>query len=190
MSEAEYLLFDLEHVGEKHEFVNGEVLAMSGAHPAHSFLAARIVLALGNRLRGRPCTVHASDLRVQVSETGMYAYPDVVIACGTPRFAPTRPPSLTNPRVVIEILSPTTADYDRGAKFAHYQRIAEMQEYVLVGCPERRVEHYLRLPTGQWLLTEIGTGEVPISACAITIPLDEIYERTGVGETGEGGEAR
>ncbi len=179
MSEADYLRFDLEHADGKHEYVNGEVIAMAGAHPAHTFLTSQLVIALGTRLRGRPCSVHASDLRVKVSETGMYAYPDLVVICGTPRFAPTNPPTLLNPKLVVEVLSPSTSEYDRGAKFAHYQRLSEVQEYLLVGCPDRRVEHYRRLATGQWLLTVVeGEGVLELPTFELSVPLDELY--TGI----------
>lgn len=176
MSESEYLAWDLAHP-EKHEYVDGEVVAMAGEDPAHTFLAGRLVAALGTRLRGRRCSVHASDLRVRIAETGLYAYPDLVVICGAPEYADTRPRSLLNPRVIVEILSETTQDYDRGAKFAHYQRRASVLEYVLVSCPERRVEHYRRLDTGQWLLTVVeGDAEVPFPCLECAVPLSELYE--------------
>lgn len=176
MSEAEYLAWDLAHP-EKHEFVNGDVVAMAGADPRHSALTMRLGAALGSRLRGRPCLVHASDLRVRVDETGLYAYPDLVVVCGPHELADTKPRTLLNPKVIVEVLSATTAEYDRGAKFAHYQRRASLEEYVLVGCPERRVEHYRRLPTGQWLLTVVeGDGVVPFPGLDLEVPLGELYD--------------
>lgn len=176
LSEAEYLEFDLAHAHEKHEYVNGEVLAMAGAHPAHTHLAMQLGASLVYRLRGRPCSVHGSDLRVKVEDTGVYAYPDLVVVCGPPRFAPTTPPTLLNPKLVVEVLSPSTQSYDRCAKFAHYQRLGAMQEYVLVSCPERRVEHYQRLPTGQWLLTVVeGGGTLNLPGFELSIPLEEVY---------------
>ncbi|MBI5493598.1 MAG: Uma2 family endonuclease [Deltaproteobacteria bacterium] len=115
MTEEQYLAFDIANEG-KHEFVNGEAVAMAGASEAHSILQANILVALTNRLRGGRCRVHGSDLRVRLAETGMYAYPDVTVVCGKAEFAPTRPESLLNPRVIVEVLSETTANYDLGAK--------------------------------------------------------------------------
>ncbi len=128
----EYLALDAASP-EKVEFVNGEVVAMTGVTEAHSIVRGNVVAALGSRLHGKkPCRVHGPDLRVTISETGLYAYPDVVVVCGQPEWAPTRPESLRNPKLLLEVLSHSTADYDVGAKTAHYRLRASVDGIVHV----------------------------------------------------------
>lgn len=175
MTEAEYLAFDLAQEG-KHEFVNGDVVAMSGASPDHDTVFGNLYLALGNRLRGGPCRVRGPDLRVRLDETGMYAYPDLVVVCGKPEFTDTRPETLLNPRVVVEVLSESTEDYDRGAKAAHYRHRASVDAVVLVDSRRRFVELQTRNADGTWTLAERTAGEVPLVALGVSLPLDELYE--------------
>ena len=160
----------------KHELVNGVVVAMAGASPRHNAIAVNVTVALAGRLRGR-CHVLNSDQRVHVEATGLYAYPDVVVVCGAPRFHPRDEDTLTNPTLLVEVLSPLTEAYDRGAKFAHYRSIPSLMEYVLVSQDEPRVEHYRRLDTGQWLLTEYhGEGALlSVHTPGIEVPLAEIF---------------
>ena len=173
MSEAEYLAYELGHEG-KHELVNGEVLAMSGVSEAHSLIQANLTIALGTRLRGGPCRVYTSDLRVLLEETGMYCYPDLSVVCGAAQFVPTRPETLLNPRLVIEVLSESSEDYDRGAKAAHYRHRATIETLLFVDSRRRLVEMQRRNPDGTWTLSEHTTGSLPV--VDIELPLDEIYE--------------
>ena len=126
MTEAEYLEYDRTHDG-KYEYVNGEVVAMSGVSDAHDRIQVNATVALANRLRGGPGRVRGADLRVRLDETGLYGYPDLTIVYGEPAFAATRPVTLLNPRVIIEVLSETTEEYDRGAKVAHYRQRAMVE---------------------------------------------------------------
>jgi Uma2 family endonuclease len=175
MSEDEYLAFERAST-LKHEFVNGEVVAMAGGSMRHSLIANNIGGELRSRLRGHPCRVFQSDLSVHVTETGLYTYPDVTVVCGPPRVHPRDARSTLNPRVIFEVLSASSEAYDRGAKFAHYMRIPDLAEYVLVAQDRRRVEHFRRLESGQWLLTTFdGEGEVELPALGIALPLAEIY---------------
>lgn len=175
MSEEEYLAFDLATEG-KHEFVNGEVIAMAGASMAHLTIHTNLTLGIGNRLRGRPCRVVGSDARVRIDETGMYAYPDLTVYCGQPDLAPTNPPSMLNPKVIIEILSESTADYDRGAKAAHYRHRATVEAILFVDSLRPLVEIQTRNADGTWTLDERTAGEVRVAAIDVTLPFDEIYE--------------
>lgn len=175
MTEAEYLDHDASHDG-KHEFVNGELFAMSGATEAHSLIASNLHVSLGLRLRGGVCRVHGPDLRVRIDETGLYGYPDLTVVCGQPLFAPTHPESLLNPAVLIEVLSASTEQYDRGAKLEHYRRRASVRCVLLVDSRERRVSSYARNADGTWTLIDHTDGEVSITALAVSLPLDEIYE--------------
>lgn len=117
-------------------------------------------------------------MRVKVHTTGLYTYPDVILVCGKRRFHDERRDTLLNPLVIIEVLSPSTADYDRGAKFAHYRQLESLQEYVLVAQDERHVMRYVRQPDHRWLLEEFrnhdDTVELPSVACRLS--LADVYE--------------
>ena len=176
-SEAEYL--ECERQSEfKHEYVNGEIIAMAGASPRHNLIVANLLRTLGNALLGRPCLVFASDQRVHIAPTRLYAYPDVSVVCGQPEFHPQSPATLQNPLVLFEVLSDATESYDRGAKFAHYRKLEALTEYVLVSQRERRVEHYRRMESGQWLLTVVEeSGTLALPALLVEVALDEVYLR-------------
>lgn len=171
----EYLAWDLAHEG-KHEFVNGEMWAMAGAHTVHNLVTSNVTIGMGARLRGSGCRMYASDMRVAIDETGLYCYPDLTVVCGPPETVATTPPTLTNPRVVIEVLSPSTASFDKDVKFAHYRRRASVAAVLFVAWPERRVELYSRGAEG-WLLTEARDAEVlRVPVLGIDLPLDEVYD--------------
>jgi Uma2 family endonuclease len=177
-SEDEYLARERTSTS-KHEYVNGEIIAMAGASPEHNLVAGNITAALGQRLRDRPSLVLPSDQRVHVRATKMRAYPDVVVVCGPPEIDAKDGMSVLNPLVLFEVLSESTEAYDRGAKFAHYQRLLTLQEYVLVSVEERRVEHYRRLEGGQWLLTVWASmdGALKLPALDAEVPLTEIFAK-------------
>ena len=171
-------LQEREHAGEvKHEFINGEIVEMAGGSPAHALLTMNIGSALRQRLRGGSCRVFSSDLRVNVASTKLYTYPDVTVVCGQPEFHPDDPTTLRNPTVLIEVLSDSTEAHDRGAKSAHYRHLSSLKEYLLVSQGDPYVEHYRRLESGGWLLTEYGVGTVvPFPALGLEVPVAEIYE--------------
>lgn len=127
ITELEYLAFDEAHEG-KHEFVNGEILAMAGATLAHMRATQNTWRALDRAFEGRPCEAFIAEFRVSIDETGMYAYPDVVVVCGEQQVSETVPESLLNPTILVEVLSPSTARYDRGEKAAHYRRGASVTD--------------------------------------------------------------
>ena len=179
-SEDEYVA--LERCAEtKSELVNGEIYAMSGARPRHNVIATAISGELRARLRARqsPCRVFSGDQRLRSQGTGMNTYPDVSVACG-PRFDAKYTDALVNPRVIVEVLSKSTEDYDHGAKFAHYRTIPSFVEYVLVSQRRHQVEHFRRLESGQWLLTVLDGDEAVLDLPALecSIPLREIYAET------------
>lgn len=180
----EYLA--LERQAEtKSEYINGEIYAMAGASRAHNLITSNFARELGNQLRERPCETYISDMRVRVRPTGLYTYPDVVVACGQPRFDDAHLDVLLSPTVIIEVLSDSTEAYDRGAKFAHYRYLDSLQEYVLVAQDRMQVDHYARVES-QWLLTAYNKPgnilELPSIECAF--PLAEIYSRVEL--AGEG----
>jgi Uma2 family endonuclease len=163
------------------EYRDGNTYAMAGASRAHNLIAGNTFAELHARLGGRLCETYMSDMRVKVSKTRLYAYPDVVVVCGTPRFEEDQGESLLNPTVLIEVLSPSTEAYDRGGKFTHYRRLDSLCEYILIAQDYVHVEHYERRGE-QWLLTEFSglddSLSLPVLDCQI--PLREIYARVDV----------
>jgi Uma2 family endonuclease len=135
--------------------------------------------SLTEKLRGKPCEIYVNDMRVKVSETGMYTYPDLVAACGEPRFEDQAVDTLLNPVLIIEVLSDSTERYDRGAKFTGYRSVVTLKEYLLVSQNESRVEHYVRQPGNHWLLTEYQEMQdrIDLNSLDSYLLLAEIYER-------------
>ncbi len=169
----------------KSEYVNGEIYAMAGASREHNYIAGDLFGELRIQLRGRGCALFMSDMRVRISATGLYTYPDVVVACGKPRFEGAQSDVLLNPTVIFEVLSPSTEAYDRGAKFAHYRYLPSLQEYVLVAQDRMQVDHYARMGN-QWLLTAYNKPEEILALPSIecNLPLAEIYAQVEL--AGEG----
>jgi len=177
LTPEEYL--DLERrATHRSEYVDGRIYAMAGASRAHNLVVGNTFSELRAQLRGRPCEAYVNDMRVKVSRTGLYTYPDVVALCGEPRFEDARVDTLLNPGVIVEVLSESTEGYDRGEKFAHYRRLESLQEYVLIAQDRARVEHYAR--SGEhWMLTEISDpeGVLTLASVGCAVPLREIYDR-------------
>jgi Uma2 family endonuclease len=173
---AQYV--ELEHLAtQKHEYHDGEILAMSGGSFEHSLITTNTVSALHAALRGKPCRVLDSNLRVATPTR--FFYPDATVLCGPPEFDPRDPSgqSVTNPRVVIGVLSPRTEAYDRGDKFAQYRQLGSLQEYVLISQFCASVEVFLRRESGAWLLHPYeGMGAVALlQSVGLEILLREIY---------------
>jgi Uma2 family endonuclease len=178
LSPDEYLA--LERQSEtKSEYLNGEVFVMSGASLTHAQIVANVVTTLTTRFKGRPCRALGSDTRVKVSQTGLYTYPDVVVICGQLQLDDKQKDTLLNPTLVIEVLSPTTESYDRGAKFAHYQALGSLIDYVVVSQFEARVECFERQPGDKWLLSVYkGLEAVAIlPSIGCELPLIEVYDK-------------
>ena len=172
---AEYLAWERLQP-EKHELLDGEVFAMSGATYAHNKIVGNLVRELGNVLLHRRCDVTSSDLRVHVPATGLFSYPDVTVICGDPLFEDGTLDTLLNPTVLVEVLSESTEGYDRGKKFRHYRSIATFREYVLVAEDVVSVERYTRGDDGVWSLHESGAGErLVLASIGCEIAVDEIY---------------
>jgi Uma2 family endonuclease len=160
------------------EYVGGEVRAMSGASRAHGRIVFKLATALGNQLGGRPCEAYVADMRVRVPSTGAYLYPDLVVACGEPAFEDGELDTLVNPSVIVEVLSPSTERFDRGAKWDLYRRNPSLQQYVLLRQDARRAEWYVRQPGGLWLfeMAEGPGAALPLESIGCTLALDEVYE--------------
>ncbi len=171
----------------KIEFKAGELIDMAGASLSHIRVSGNIQRQLGNRLEGKPCEVVGSDMRVKAA-SDRYCYPDVTVFCDGPEFDPLDPNrSLVNPRVIIEVLSPSTEAADRGEKFFGYILLPSLDEYLLVSQQRPRIESFIRQPDGSWLVGNVveGLAEVLlIRSLNIEIPLAEIYANVRFETTG------
>lgn len=175
-TEREYLA--LESVAEtRHEFVGGQILGMAGAEPEHNQIVHNLHVALDLALRARRCRIAGADQRVRIEATGDYVYPDVVVTCAEARYVEPAPRSLTNPELVIEVLSPTTEAYDRGAKWAAYQTVSSLRDYVLVSTERRRIEHYRRTADG-WGLRVVTDGEWVVGD-DVRVLVEDVYRMVG-----------
>lgn len=178
LTPQEYL--DWERLQEtRHEYVNGEIHAMTGASRKHNLVCLSFASVLYTRMRGKPYEVYGSTMRVKVDATGMYTYPDIVVAGGQPQFEDQCVDTLLNPLLIVEVLSDLTESYDRGAKFLHYRKLPSLREYLLVAQNECRVEHYLRQDENRWLLGEYSSPDDTVALVSLdcTVPLGELYER-------------
>ena len=166
----------------KSEYLDGQIFAMSGASRAHSLITSNISNSLYNQLVGSDCEVHSNDMRVQPSPIA-YFYPDVVVACGEPRFEDDVYDTLLNPVVIVEVLSPSTAAYDRGEKFSHYRQLTSLQDYILVSQHKACVEHHWRQDR-QWAHTKFRALEdvLPPTSIGCKIALHDIYRRITIAE--------
>ena len=182
MTPEEYLAFERK-ASTKNEYLNGQIIAMSGASRVHNLITGNIFNGLYTQLIEREYETYASDMRVKAPQTASYTYSDVVVVCDEPRFEDGVFDTLLNPIVLIEVLSPSTEVYDRGEKFAHYRQIDALQEYVLISQDRISVEHYLRQGT-QWFLTEFRAFEESLSLISIEceLPLRNIYRRVEFSE--------
>ncbi len=174
LSFAEYANAE-EASDEKHEFLAGEVFAMAGGTPEHAALATAVSNALGTQLRGGDCRSFNSDLHL-VTKSGLGTYPDVAVVCGKLERATDSQRTITNPRLIVEVLSPTTEAYDRGKKFEHYRTIDTLREYVLISFREPLIESHTRNADGSWTSRFAGGGEIlTLTSVGATLSVDEIY---------------
>jgi Uma2 family endonuclease len=170
----EYLELEADS-DQRYEFFNGAVYAMSGGSPDHSRLAANVISVLTAQLAGKPCQAFTSDLRVRVLETGLATHPDVTVICGNLERDPEDSNTVTNPVVVVEVLSPSTQRYDREEKAAHYRRIPSLASYVLISQEERRLEVFSRNDDASWTLREARAGSVELAAIGCRLSIDDVY---------------
>ena len=176
---------ELERRAEhRSEYVNGQILASPGHGEEHNTITVNVAAALHAQFRGRPCRAYVSDMRVRITDAGMYAYPDVVAVCGERRFEDAQVDTLINPTVVIEVLSPSTEAYDRGAKTAHYRRIASLRKYVLIAQDRRSVERYSRpdgmahTPGDPWTFAEFTDPDavVHLASVGCELRVGDVYD--------------
>ena len=171
----EYLALERE-ANFKSEFKNGFITAMAGASPQHNTIALNFASEVRAQLRGKPCEVYISDVRLRVTPSGLYTYPDVMAVCGGAQFAEGDLETLLNPTIIAEVLSRTTETYDRGGKFDDYKTLPSLREYVLVSQKEVLVERFVRQGE-EWVHTKIRDLDesLVLESIGCAIPLREIY---------------
>ncbi len=162
----------------KSEYRNGDIVAMPGASRQHNLITVNISSGLHIQLLDHPCEVYTNDMRVKVSGTGLYTYPDVVVVCDEPHFEDNNFDTLLNPTVIVEVLSPSTETYDRNEKFASYQTLVSLQEYVLVSQNNRNVEQYIRKGK-EWSLSVFRSVEdvMQLASIECKLALRAIYAK-------------
>ncbi len=176
MTVEEYLTWERMQT-IRHEFFAGEVFSQAGGTRRHSLIGANILRSIGNFLEDHECEAHGSDMRVHVEATGYFAYPDVSVVC--PPVQGETDDVITNPVLIVEVLSPSTADFDRGTKFNHYRQIPSLQEYIVLWQGEARVEHHSRTSDGLWLLRDINGLDQLLQLASIghLLPLRTVYKK-------------
>jgi Uma2 family endonuclease len=181
VSPEEYLR--LERQSEyKSEYVNGEIFAMTGASHKHNLVAGNIFGELRQQLKGRQCEAYVGDMRVKVTATGLYTYPDVVVVCGEPKFEDEYVDTLLNPTLLVEVLSQSTERYDRIAKSSYYRTLDSLAEHLLVAQDEVRLEQYVKQANGQWLLFECSSLDtvVELSSIRCSLALRDVYDKVSL----------
>lgn len=163
----------------RHEYLDGQVYAMAGESPDHSTICFNLAVIVGTQLRGKSCRGFSPNMKVRTPPKNLFVYPDLTVVCGEPVFHDERRDVLTNPKVIVEVLSPSTEAYDRGGKWIRYQQIETLTDYVLIAQDQPQVEHFTRQPDGKWIYTTItdlaGILELPSIECRVS--LAELYER-------------
>ena len=179
LTPQEYL--EIERKAEfKSEYFGGEMFAMAGASEVHSLICTNAIFLLMAQLRNRDCRVYGSDMRVKVSASGLYTYPDVSVVCGQRQMESSELDVLLNPIVIIEVLSPSTEAYDRGRKFEHYRSITTLQQYVLISADRIAIDVFTRDSAGRWLLSS-STIENPVlrlESIDCSLSLADVYSKT------------
>jgi Uma2 family endonuclease len=174
----EYLAFERKSEF-KHEYIDGEIFEMSGNTREHNLVVTNLVSELRQQLKGGPCEVYPSNMRVRVPGTRFYTYPDVVVVCDEPKLEDNEFDTLLNPTVIFEVLSESTEKYDRGKKFWRYREIESLRAYILVSQDVPRIEQFSKQSACNWTLSDAASLDVSIEIEAIgcTLALREVYDR-------------
>ena len=167
LTAADYLAWESAQL-DRHEYIDGEVFAMAGAEDRHVTVSMNLAFALRQHLSGSPCRTYMSDMRLHVAAANSYFYPDVLVTCSALDLASAM--VKTEPKLIAEVLSPSTAAYDRGLKFSHYRSLASLQEYVLIDLDTRSTDCYRKGADGLWVLHPFARGE-PVSLASVALEL-------------------
>jgi len=175
----DYLTFERE-ADTRHEFLDGEIYQMAGESLSHSRVCMNLAREVGNKLKGKRCEPLSPNMKVRTSTASLFSYPDLTIVCGEPLFHDTKKDVLINPQVIFEVLSPSTAEYDRTTKFQRYRMGNEtLTDYILVSQDKPFVEHFFRQADGKWLYQSYGSIDdfLKIETVDCELSLREIYDR-------------
>ncbi len=174
---TEYLALE-RNSKEKHEFYKGEMFAMAGAKKRHNQIVFNIIGQLYNQLKDKPCIAFGSDMKVRVKPDGLFTYPDISALCGDEKYLDENEDVLLNPSLIIEVLSESTENYDRGKKFVLYRELESLREYVLISSDYKKVEIFKRTQSNQWLLSDIIENElIHFESIHCSISFEEIYNK-------------
>jgi Uma2 family endonuclease len=178
MTLEEYLGRELES-DEKYEYFNGEVFAIARRSARHTWIVTNVVVEVGQQLKKKPCRVASSEMRLRVTPTGLYTYPDVMVICGDVEVAAEQKDTVLNPTVIVEVLSPSTQDYDRGQKFEHYRTLPSLTDYLTIAQERPKVVHYTRQSANSWLLVEFSdlAQSIPLASISCILSLAEVYDK-------------
>ncbi len=177
---ADYLEWEATQQ-ERHEFVDGEVFAMSGASDTHVTITMNVALSLKTHLRGGPCRVLQSDMKLRVEADNAFYYPDLLVTCDERDRGAAAELAKAHPLLLIEVLSPSTSGYDHGVKFASYRKLPSLHEYVLIDCDRRLIEVFRKDDSGHWVLFPFGDNdEVEFASVHLKIPIAAIYDDTAL----------
>ncbi|GAB2858886.1 Uma2 family endonuclease [Hymenobacter ruber] len=177
VSPEEYLRLERE-AEFKHEYFQGEIRAMAGAGYAHNLICANLTGELYSRLRGQGCSVVGSDQRLQIMSGSAFVYPDLTVVCGKPEFnEEKKPDTLLNPTLLVEVLSPTTSQYDRSEKFMLYRQVPSLRQYLTLDAQAIHAELHTLDDLGRWVLTETRdlNAVLDLSSIGCQVPLAEVY---------------
>jgi Uma2 family endonuclease len=176
ITEEEYIRRE-RNAETRSEYFQGRIYARACTAPPHNVICSNAIYEMGIRLRAKPCIIYTSDQRVRIEATGLNTYPDVSIVCGESLFAAVDDIALINPMLIVEVLSPATANYDRTTKFGHYKTISAFADYLLIHSDRVRVEHFSRNEQNVWTHTVATSleGELPIPNLDITCSVAELY---------------
>ena len=178
LTPEEYLA--IERCAEfKSEYMDGIMYAMAGGSERHNIIVANLIISVGIQLKGRPCRVYPSDLKVRVPNSTKFFYPDVSVVCGETRFADNHKDVILNPTFIAEVLSESTAGFDRGKKFLSYQQIPSLEEFIFVAQDEILVEKYSRQSDDSWVYTKITEieGILSLQSIECKVALRDIYDK-------------
>jgi len=169
---SEYLSLE-RNARERHEYRNGEIVAMAGGTYNHSLICANLIRELGNALKGKPCRVLDSNLRVATPRAPLYTYPDISVICGKPQFDPNDEfkETVLNPTLLVEVLSPSTEGFNRGEKFTRFRTLESFREYVLISQDVARAEILYRQEDGTWLFAAVSGMDKRIRLANVDIEL-------------------
>lgn len=180
LTPEEYFAWEETQV-ERHEYINGEIFPISGASRTHKVIADNLHFFLRIALAKTECRGFTEGLRVQVEAGGRYTYPDVTVVCGEEKYLDTKRQTLTNPTLVVEVLSESTKAYDRSEKLASYRELFSIQEIVLIHQDRRAAEVYRREGAGRWSIEEVpADGALELASVGATVSMDDVYVETGV----------